>query len=243
MNHNRSRLYFSLTTLALLATLLPNTLLAAETSPATSSTTSVNLQAPATDTDPQTSATSLAKEDIATTFSDNNPPMTLDYSQGDDDSIRLDAPHDTTSTDTAAPTKTTWDKIKGTKTKPALYLGMVTFHLEPGSRDDRWNNNLVAVSYDGFIAGTLMNSFDDRAFVFAIERLWSTQQLSANVTNSVGYRLGLITGYDERMMQIAEYTPVLPFPQVMDNIVIDNHFGLELSWCVDTVSAGLFYQF
>ncbi len=133
-------------------------------------------------------------------------------------------------------------KLWGTAAPPAIYLGMVTYHFEPGSRDDRWNNNLVAGTYHGFFAGTLMNSFDDRAFVGGIQRIWASQYPSDNFNNTVGYRLGLISGYDERMAPIAAHTPVLPFPQVYDDMVW-HHVGIEFSWCVVTASAGLMYQF
>lgn len=118
----------------------------------------------------------------------------------------------------------------------ALYVGMVTYHLEHSDNDARWNNNLIALSYHGYFAGTLKNSFDDRAYAVGIERLWGKQQLSDNVSNEVGYRLGLISGYDERMIRIAKYTPVLPFPQVTDTIMW-KHIGLQVGWSVVTVSA------
>lgn len=164
------------------------------------------------------------------------------FAKSDPDTNTLDTlPEISLSSDTNVD-PTMWDKIAGTTGPNALYLGMATFHFEPGSRDDRWNNNLIAGAYNGYFAGTLVNSFDDRAFAFGIQRDWATQQLSENVTNTVGYRVGLITGYDERMTPIAEYTPVLPFPQVTDDIMW-KHVGIELSWCVVTASAGFVYKF
>ncbi len=130
-----------------------------------------------------------------------------------------------------------WSKLWGTPAPTAIYPGMVTFHLEPGSRDDNWNNQLIAGTYKGYFAGTFINSFDDRAYAAGIQRVWATQKISDTVTNRVGYRVGLVTGYDERMVPIAAHTPVLPFPQIIDDITW-KHIGLEFSWCVDTVSAG-----
>ncbi len=130
-----------------------------------------------------------------------------------------------------------WSKLWGTPAPTALYPGMVTFHLEPGSRDDNWNNQLIAGTYKGYFAGTFINSFYDRGYAVGIQRMWDTEQLSDNFKNSVGYRLGLVSGYDERMVPIAAKTPVLPFPQIIDDITW-KHVGIELSWCVDTVSAG-----
>ncbi len=130
-----------------------------------------------------------------------------------------------------------WSKLWGTPAPTAIYPGMFTFHLEPGSRDDNWNNQLIAGTYKGYFAGTFINSFYDRGYAAGIERMWDTEQLSDNVKNSVGYRLGLVSGYDEQLAPIAGKTPVLPFPQVIDDITW-KHVGVELSWCVDTVSAG-----
>jgi hypothetical protein len=136
-----------------------------------------------------------------------------------------------------------WTKLWGKPTPSALYLGMATYHLSKSRRDDRWNNNLVGGSYNGYFAGTLQNSFDDRAFVLGVERLWAIQHLSENIDNQIGYRLGLISGYDERMTNIAEHTPVLPFPQVFDNIMLDERVGLQLSWSMIVFSAGFVVQF
>lgn len=136
-----------------------------------------------------------------------------------------------------------WTKLWGKPAPSALYLGMASFHLEPGSRDDNWNNQLIAGTYDGFFAGTLVNSFYDRAYAFGIQRMWGTQQISEHITNSPGYRLGLISGYDDRMMELADHTPLLPFPQVIDDIVIGKHVGIELSWSVVVVSAGFVVTF
>lgn len=130
-----------------------------------------------------------------------------------------------------------WSKLWGNPAPTAIYPLMFTFHLEPSSRDDNWNNQLIAGTYKGFFAGTFINSFYDRGYAAGIERMWDTEQLSDNFKNSVGYRLGLVSGYDQRLMALAAKTPVLPFPQVIDDITW-KHVGVELSWCVDTVSAG-----
>jgi hypothetical protein len=130
-----------------------------------------------------------------------------------------------------------WSKLWGTPAPTAIYPGMFTFHLEPGSRDDNWNNQLIAGTYKGYFAGTFINSFYDRGYAAGIQRVWDTEQFSDNFKNSIGYRVGLVSGYDEQLAPIAAKTPVLPFPQVIDDITW-KHVGIELSWCVDTVSAG-----
>jgi hypothetical protein len=151
--------------------------------------------------------------------------------------LSADRTNDSTDSTVEQPNKGFWSKLWGTPAPTALYPGMVTFHLEPGSRDDNWNNQLIAGTYKGYFAGTFINSFYDRGYAAGIQRMWDTKQLSDNVKNSVGYRLGLVSGYDERLAPIANKTPVLPFPQIIDDITW-KHVGIELSWCVDTVSAG-----
>lgn len=136
----------------------------------------------------------------------------------------------------------TWQAAWGTPAPTALYLGMATLHFNPSSRDDNWNNQLVALTYDGYFAGTLLNSFHDRAYAAGIQRVISSQTLTANVQGDLGYRLGVITGYDESMTSIAKYTPILPFPQLTYDLHWQ-HIGIEFSWCLVTASAGLFYRF
>jgi hypothetical protein len=155
--------------------------------------------------------------------------------------IDLSSTHSTDDPVTEQP-RSFWSKLWGTPAPTAIYPGMFTFHLEPGSRDDNWNNQLIAGTYKGFFAGTFINSFYDRGYAAGIQRVWDTEQLSDNFKNNVGYRLGLVTGYDERLMPIAGKTPVLPFPQIIDDLTW-KHVGIEFSWCFDTVSAGFVVTF
>ena len=145
----------------------------------------------------------------------------------------------------ATPTQSSfmsWQKVWGEPAPTSLYLGMVTLHINPNSRDDNWNNQLIAVAVDGYFADTLVNSFYDRAYDAGIQRTFFTRELSSNVNESMGYRLGLISGYDKRMASFAEHTPLLPFPQLLYDLSWQ-HVGVELSWCLVTASAGLFYRF
>lgn len=138
---------------------------------------------------------------------------------------------------------TFWEKMWGEPVPATLYLGMVTVHFNPDSlSDDNWNNQLVGVVYDGYFAGTLLNSFHDRAYVAGIQRYFYRQKISENVTQNVGYRLGLISGYDERMLSFAANTPLLPFPQLIYELSW-KHVGIEFGLLPMAATAGLFYQF
>lgn len=181
-------------------------------------------------------STSWAGNACVNTTGDSNNCFTSEELPGVDLSSTRngDSSGDATSTE---PPRGFWSKLWGTAAPTALYPGMFTFHLEPGSRDDNWNNQLIAGTYKGYFAGTFINSFYDRGYAAGIQRVWDTEQLSDNFKNSVGYRVGLVYGYDERLAPIAGKVPVLPFPQIYDDITW-KHVGVELSWCVDTVSAG-----
>lgn len=136
-----------------------------------------------------------------------------------------------------------WQQAWGKPATSILYAGMATYHLNPNSRDDNWNNQTVALTHQGYFIGTLINSYDRRAYTAGIERYWPEHQIEKNFKGHTGYRLGLITGYDDKLAAFAESTPVVPFAQVIYDITFQDHFGFEFSWCAVVVSAGFFYQF
>ncbi|WP_157966582.1 hypothetical protein [Fastidiosibacter lacustris] len=123
-----------------------------------------------------------------------------------------------------------WEFLKGAQPSNGIYLGMFTWHFNPASRsDDRWSNNLIGGVYNSIFMGTLLNSFNDRAFVIGVQRNIYTDQLSQNNQINIGYRLGLISGYDERMSDFAKYLPVLPIPELYIDYTYKN-FGAEFSY-------------
>jgi len=108
-----------------------------------------------------------------------------------------------------------------------LHVGMWTSHLTR-VRHGVEANWLVALGWRGLYGGTFVNSFGDRAFAAGIER-FVTRAGGGTVTRGVGYRLGLVTGYDERLMGLAGKTPVLPALQVIGDVAV-GRTGLELAW-------------
>ncbi|WP_440616426.1 hypothetical protein [Cysteiniphilum sp. 6C5] len=136
-----------------------------------------------------------------------------------------------------------WTFLKGTQPDNAVYLGMFTWHFNPESRaHDRWSNNLIGGLYNSIFVGTLLNSFSDRAFVVGVQRNLYTNQLSQNNQVNVGYRLGLISGYDQRMSDFAKYLPVLPIPELYIDYAYKN-FGAELSYIGVVFTAKFFIRF
>ncbi len=120
---------------------------------------------------------------------------------------------------------------------------MVTAHFDPDSlRDDNWNNELIGAGYKGFFAATLLNSFHDRAYIAGIQRYVYTQKFSNGFTQNFGYRLGFISGYDERMSPLTNVSPLLPFPQLIYDISW-KQVGVDFGFSGLALSAGFFYQF
>ena len=136
-----------------------------------------------------------------------------------------------------------YDFIKGSEPSNAIYLGMLTWHFSKKSRqDDRWSNDLIGATYKNVFIGTLINSFDDRAYVIGLQRNLYTYKSSYNQEFNVGYRMGLITGYDERMSSIAEHIPVLPIPEVYMDYSYHN-IGAEFSYVGVVFTAKFFVRF
>ncbi|HUE96197.1 MAG TPA: hypothetical protein VMN39_06035 [Longimicrobiaceae bacterium] len=108
-----------------------------------------------------------------------------------------------------------------------LHIGMWTSHLGNVSKglDANW---LVAMGWRGLYGGTFVNSFGRRAFAVGIERPLVRDD-GGGVNTGLGYRFGLVTGYDERLIGLAAKTPVLPALQVMGDVAV-GRTGLELAW-------------
>lgn len=68
--------------------------------------------------------------------------------------------------------------------------------------------------YGHWFGATFVNSYDVRTFILGIERSWLSLRRGVFGAGA-GYRVGLITGYDERLIGLARHTPVLPFGGVL----------------------------
>jgi hypothetical protein len=121
-----------------------------------------------------------------------------------------------------------------------LYIGMWTMHfrdLESGLE----NNWLLGVSWNGIYGATLVNSFGDRAYSAGMQGTLA-RWAPGGTSVALGYRVGLITGYDERFLPLARRTPVIPL--VQPRITIDAaRLGVELSYSGVVASAGFSLRF
>jgi hypothetical protein len=89
-------------------------------------------------------------------------------------------------------------------------------------------NSLIGLAWRGYFGVTFINSFGDRSVAVGLQRTFSPAR-EAPVTAALGYRMGLITGYDERFFGIGDKLPALPFAQLMGTIDFRS-FGVELNY-------------
>jgi hypothetical protein len=134
------------------------------------------------------------------------------------------------------------DVPRGTATRhpTRLYFGMWTMHLKNDvlALDNNW---VVGLSWRGFFGATFLNSFGRRAYTGGIQRtLFSADPHPFGA--SLGYRLGFVTGYDERFMRLARKTPVLPLVQPFATIDVQ-HVGVEISYTFVVVSLAVSLRF
>jgi hypothetical protein len=66
------------------------------------------------------------------------------------------------------------------------------------------------IQYSGWFGGAFLNSYDRLSLIGGLEREWLTLGTSV-VDLGVGYRAGLLTGYDRQLFNLADKLPILPF--------------------------------
>jgi hypothetical protein len=121
-----------------------------------------------------------------------------------------------------------------------LYFGMFTTHLKEPTVSLH-NNWLIAVSYRGFFGGTFLNTFGRRAFTGGLQRTL-VSHVREPLAASLGVRLGVVTGYDGRFMELARETPVLPLISAYGNVDV-KRIGVEVSYTFVVVSIAMSYRF
>lgn len=133
------------------------------------------------------------------------------------------------------------DTAEATKTPDRrLYLGMWTVHFRDPGRGIE-NNWLVGVSWRGIYGATFINTFGNRSYSAGLQGLlvrWNP----GSVSLGLGYRIGILTGYDERLMPLAGKTPVLPL--VQPRVAVDaKRVGWEFSYSGVVASGGFSVRF
>lgn len=103
------------------------------------------------------------------------------------------------------------------------------------------NNWLVGFSREPYFAGAFVNSFDNVALSAGLQRTLVRTRHRA-VEFSFGGRLGIVTGYDGRFMEIARNSPVLPLIQAFSLVDI-GHVGIEVSYTFVVASVATSVRF
>lgn len=116
--------------------------------------------------------------------------------------------------------------------------GMWSTHVN--RRGDGWQNDAVlALVYDGWYAGTFRTTHGPRAYTVGVERAWASGR-AGPWGGMVGFRGGLVYGYDGRLGWVAEKTPILPFVQpVLYSRIGALTTDVAYTWVAVSVTAGL----
>ncbi|MEM1244385.1 MAG: hypothetical protein AAGG80_06160 [Pseudomonadota bacterium] len=133
--------------------------------------------------------------------------------------------------------------IWGVAPPNSFYLGMWSVHFSKrGERRDNNTNDLIGIVYHSLFFGTLRNSWSTRMWAGGIQRNFFAIPFGNGFVYTLGYRAGLVSGYDGRMMKLADKTPVLPFAQLLTAIRY-KHFAAEISYTGIVISGELFFAF
>ena len=122
-----------------------------------------------------------------------------------------------------------------------IYFGLWTTHLNANRLHIDSNNVMVGVTRGPIFVTTFVNSFGKRAYAAGFQHAVLSGS-RGTAAASLGFRLGAISGYDERFLSFAKDTPVLPMFSVY-TLVEERHLGLELSWTMVVLSAALCIRF
>lgn len=119
-----------------------------------------------------------------------------------------------------------------------LMWAMWTDHLG-GRHNGISNDKLIGIVYGGFYAATFRTTKGPRGYTMGIERGWlSTTRESVEIM--LGYRFGLMHGYDGRLGWLAGKYPILPYGQpVLLGRVGPLTLDLTYTWVVVSLAAGL----
>ena len=108
-----------------------------------------------------------------------------------------------------------------------VVLGMWSLHL----RRLHWGleyNGTFGLSHRNVFAATFITTHDERGFSVGLDRAWGRARWGP-LEAMVGFRAGLVYGYDERLEHIGHLSPILPYVQPL-GLVSAGPVWAELSW-------------
>lgn len=120
-----------------------------------------------------------------------------------------------------------------------LIWGMSTVHLYKIHEGVSFDPTTVALVHDGFYGATFRTTHGPRGYSLGIERSWLSGS-SGPFGGMIGFRGGLVYGYDHRLGWMAEKYPILPFVQpVLYGRIGRLTTDLTYTWVVMSLTAGL----
>lgn len=137
-----------------------------------------------------------------------------------------------------------WKTLAGQPVDHQLYAGMWTYHTHASSREkDNATNYALSYVKKGYFVGVFKNSYYNWSFGAGLQRdVYDKHFASDTQQFKVGYRAGLMTGYDDRLCSYCGDSPVLPFIVPYIDWQYKN-FGLESQYAVILATIGFYYHF
>jgi hypothetical protein len=121
-----------------------------------------------------------------------------------------------------------------------VYTGMWTVHFRDWERGID-ANHLIGLSWGRVYGGTFINSWERRAFSAGVQGSFGEWRAGPGRVG-LGWRVGFVTGYDERFASVAAKTPVLPFAQPLLTVG-GTRTAVEFSWSGVVASAAVRTRF
>lgn len=119
-----------------------------------------------------------------------------------------------------------------------LIVGMLTTHLYELDQAPT-NNDAIGIVYRGVLGATFITTHGPRGYVVAFERAWAENTLGP-LSTMVGFRAGFVYGYDRRLFELADHTPILPYGQpVLLMRAGPVSLDLTYTWVVVSLTAGI----
>jgi len=119
-----------------------------------------------------------------------------------------------------------------------ILAGMTSIHLY--HLDEGWNGNgAVGLVAKGFFGATFITTNGPRGWVLGVERAWLEGAVGP-VRTMLGFRTGLVYGYNRDLGYVAEWSPILPYIQPLALIRLGPAtVDLAYTWVVVSLTGGL----
>ncbi len=130
--------------------------------------------------------------------------------------------------------------LKGEPIGTNVYLGLWSYHFKPSARaNDNQVNKEIGVSYKGFYATTFENSYYNQTYSVGIQRTIWQHDIGQRGACAIGYRAGIMYGYDRRLSTLAGVFKYLPFTLPYFDLQF-GHVGAEFQYFWSGASMGFF---